>query len=53
MRSALFSFAFTAALLSLNLIPDMWPAQAQSAAEARHSKENKADIEAELGLSVS
>ena len=50
MRSAFFSFAVTAGLLSLNLIPSVWPPQTQTAAEARHSAEDKASLEAELGL---
>ena len=50
MRSAFFSFAVTAALLSLNMLPSVWPEQKQTAAEARHSAENKAELEAEMGL---
>jgi hypothetical protein len=50
MKSAFFSFAVTAALLSLNVLPSVWPAQKQTAAEARHTGEDKAHLEAELGL---
>ena len=53
MKSALTSsaiaFALTAALLQLNLLPAAWSPDA-TPFEARHAAENKAEIEARLGL---
>lgn len=53
MKSALTSsavaFALTAALLHLNLLPTAWGAD-PTAFEARHATENKAEVEAGLGL---
>ncbi|MFN3388303.1 MAG: hypothetical protein ACK40O_05180 [Allosphingosinicella sp.] len=53
MKSALTSsavaFALTAALLQLNLLPTAWGAD-PTAFEARHAAENKAEVEARLGL---
>lgn len=53
MKSALTSsaiaFALTAAMLQLNLLPAAWGAD-PTAFEARHAAENKAEIEARLGL---
>lgn len=53
MKSALTSsaaaFALTAALLQLNLLPSAWGPE-PTAFEARHAAENKAEVEARLGL---
>jgi hypothetical protein len=53
MKPALISFALTAALLSLNVLPGMWavaPAPEQSDFEVRHGQEDKAAVEARLGI---
>ena len=52
MKPALISFALTAALLSLNVLPGLWsPAPgAQAGFEARHAAENKAEVAERLGI---
>lgn len=53
MKPALISFALTAALLSLNVLPGVWsvaPAPAPSEFEARHGQEDKAEVAARLGI---
>jgi hypothetical protein len=53
MKPALISFAVTAALLSLNVLPGAWTvaAGAQAAAdEDRHARENKDEVAARLGI---
>jgi hypothetical protein len=52
MKSVLFGFAATAALLSLNVLPGAWgtTASGQSGFEERHSNENVEQLEADLGL---
>jgi hypothetical protein len=54
MKPALISFAATAALLSLHVLPGVWsavPTAKQGSFEARHAQENKADVAADLGIS--
>ena len=55
MKPALISFAVTAALLSLNVLPRAWQAAraAPSGFEERHAQENRADVEKGLGLTRS
>jgi hypothetical protein len=54
MKPALISFAVTAALLSLNVLPRPWQtAGAASGFEQRHAQENRADVEKGLGLTRS
>ncbi len=53
MKPALISFAVTAALLSLNVLPGVWSAAPQpdaSGFEARHANENKAHVAERLGI---
>jgi hypothetical protein len=52
MKSALISFAVTAALLSLNLLPGAWSVAppADAGFEARHANENKAEVAGKLGI---
>jgi hypothetical protein len=52
MKPALISFALTAALLSLNVLPGAWSAAPQAGAgfEARHADENKAEVAERLGI---
>jgi hypothetical protein len=54
MKPALISFAVTAALLSLNVLPGAWTvaagAQAAAAEEDRHAGENKDEVAARLGI---
>ena len=53
MKSALFGFALTAALLALDVLPNPWgngPRIEAGSVEAQHAHEDKAEIEAELGL---
>jgi len=53
MKSALFGFALTAALLALNVLPNPWgngPRVEAGSIEAQHVHEDKAKIAAELGL---
>ncbi|HEY0149594.1 MAG TPA: hypothetical protein VGB70_11410 [Allosphingosinicella sp.] len=51
MKPALISFAVTAALLSLNVLPRVWTGEGPADAyETRHAQENKADVEARLGI---
>lgn len=52
MKPALISFAVTAALLSLNVLPGLWSTAPGSNArfEARHAGENKAEVAERLGL---
>jgi hypothetical protein len=53
MKPALISFALTAALLSLNVLPGVWSAGPDADAgsfEARHAGENKAEVAARLGI---
>jgi hypothetical protein len=52
MKPALISFALTAALLSLNLLPRAWSTapQGQDGFEARHASENKAHVAERLGI---
>jgi hypothetical protein len=53
MKPALISFAVTAALLSLNILPGVWSAAPQPGAggfEERHAHENKAEVAARLGI---
>ena len=51
MKPALISFALTAALLSLNVLPGVWsPPQAAAGFEARHAGENKAEVAERLGI---
>jgi hypothetical protein len=53
MKSALFGFAVTAALLALNVAPNAWQTAAgrqDKGFSERHAAENKAAIENELGL---
>jgi hypothetical protein len=53
MKPALISFAVTAALLSLNVLPGVWsivPAAGQSQIESSHAQENKAEVAAGLGI---
>ena len=55
MKPALISFAVTAALLSLQVLPGLWsvaPQAEQSSFEARHAGENKAEVAAGLGIST-
>ena len=49
LTSSLVAFALTAAMLQLNLLPGAWGGEA-GALDARHAAENKAEIEARLGL---
>ena len=52
MKPALISFAVTAALLSLNVLPRVWTgAPDASAFEQRHAQENKGEVAARLGIS--
>ena len=54
MKPALISFAVTAALLSLNVLPGVWavaPGADKASFEARHGSENKAEVAARLGIS--
>ena len=55
MKPALISFAVTAALLSLNVLPRPWQTAAGSSSgfEQRHAQENRADVEKGLGLTRS
>ena len=52
MKPALISFAVTAALLSLNVLPGVWsaPRPAEAGFEARHAGENKAEVAERLGI---
>lgn len=51
MKPALISFALTAALLSLNVLPGAWSRAPQEAGfEARHANENKAEVAERLGI---
>ena len=53
MKPALISFALTAALLSLNVLPSVWSAAPQAGAasfETHHATENKAEVAAGLGM---
>ena len=53
MKPALISFAVTAALLSLHVLPGMpslAPQPEQGSFEARHAGENKADVAAGRGI---
>jgi hypothetical protein len=52
MKPALISFALTAALLSLNVLPGAWSVapQGQAGFEARHASENKAQVAERLGI---
>ena len=54
MKPALISFALTAALLSLNVLPRAWSSApgAEAGFEARHADENKAEVAAKLGISA-
>jgi len=55
MKPALISFAVTAALLSLHVLPGIWsiaPQAEQGSFEARHAQENKADVAAGLGIKM-
>ncbi|HZG08886.1 MAG TPA: hypothetical protein VEZ70_07900 [Allosphingosinicella sp.] len=53
MKSGLISFAVTAALLTLGVLPSVWavtPSPERSAFEERHSGENRTEVAARLGL---
>jgi hypothetical protein len=53
MKPALISFAVTAALLSLQVLPGIWsiaPRAEQGGFEERHAGENRANVAAELGI---
>jgi hypothetical protein len=53
MKPALISFALTAVLLSLNVLPGVWsaaPNAERSGFQARHAHENKAEVAAKLGI---
>jgi len=53
MKPALISFAITAALLSLNVLPGAWSVAAgpqATGAEDRHARENKDEVAARLGI---
>ena len=53
MKPALISFALTAVLLSLNVLPGVWPVAPHAEAsslEGRHAHENKAEVAAKLGI---
>ena len=56
MKPALISFAVTAALLSLNVLPHAWqtaPAAEQGSFEQRHGEEDKGQVVAKLGITRS
>jgi hypothetical protein len=50
MKPALISFALTAALLTLNVLPGAWSVAPQAGFEARHASENKAQVAERLGI---